>query len=146
MLVRWWTSLRAAWELRRLGMLRGEAIAWSHGEEGYQRALAATHRPEAGSREHMLALWTARFARQRLDDLRGNDYASKLEKFAFDLAFADPPYDRDYASLLIRLFQTRPFARELWVEHRSGEQIPEVPGIRQRRYGDTTLSTLAADE
>lgn len=27
----------------------------------------------------MLALWTARFARQRLDDLGGNDYASKLE-------------------------------------------------------------------
>ena len=79
MLVRWWASLRAAWELRRLGMLRGEAIAWSHGEEGCEQALAATHHPEAGSIEHVLALWTARFARQRLDDLRGNDYASKLE-------------------------------------------------------------------
>jgi hypothetical protein len=60
-------------------MVQGEAIAWYHGEEGYQRAVEATHKPEAGSPEHALALWTARFARTRLDDLKGNDYASKLE-------------------------------------------------------------------
>ena len=74
------------------------------------------------------------------------DYARKLEPFAFDLAFADPPYDRDHAAMLFRLFRTRPFARELWVEHRTGEALPDIPELRQRRYGDTTLSTLGADE
>jgi 16S rRNA (guanine966-N2)-methyltransferase len=73
------------------------------------------------------------------------DYAGKLEPLAFDQAFADPPYDRDYAALLLRLFRTRPFARELWVEHRTGEDLPDIPELRQRRYGDTTLSTLGAE-
>ena len=74
------------------------------------------------------------------------DYVRKLEPFAFDLAFADPPYDRDHAAMLLRLYHTRPFARELWVEHRSAEELPDIPGLRHRRYGDTTLTTLAADE
>lgn len=58
----------------------------------------------------------------------------------FDLVLADPPYGKGYAAALLNRMAERPFARELWVEHRSSESMPELPGLRQRRYGDTTLS------
>jgi 16S rRNA (guanine966-N2)-methyltransferase len=70
-------------------------------------------------------------------------FARGLEPGAFDLVLADPPYDRALAGTLLLLFVERGFARELWVEHRSSDQIPDLPGLEQRRYGDTTLSTLA---
>lgn len=62
-----------------------------------------------------------------------------------DLALADPPYGRGFAADLVRRFRERPFARELWVEHRSDETLPPGPDLRQRRYGDTVLSTLTPD-
>lgn len=69
-------------------------------------------------------------------------WARRLEPGAFDVALADPPYDRGFARTLLELFHQEGFARELWVEHRSDETMPELEGLRQRRYGDTTLSTL----
>jgi 16S rRNA (guanine966-N2)-methyltransferase len=71
-------------------------------------------------------------------------YVAGLQPFEFDVALADPPYGEEYAARLLAMFRERPFAHELWVEHRSGEPIPEYVGLRQRRYGDTTLSTLTA--
>ena len=65
-----------------------------------------------------------------------------LEAEDFDLALADPPYDQGLAGELLRLFERRGFAWELWVEHRSAEIVPRIQGLRQRRYGDTTLSIL----
>lgn len=79
----------------------------------------------------------------RKDALR---YAGTLEPLAFDVALADPPYGEAHAARLLALFQERAFARELWVEHRSGEELPALQDLRQRRYGDTTLSRLAAVE
>jgi 16S rRNA (guanine966-N2)-methyltransferase len=73
-------------------------------------------------------------------------YADALEPLAFDVALADPPYGLGYADRLMAIFCSRPFARELWVEHRSGEEIASQDGLRQRRYGDTTLSTLTAPD
>lgn len=58
----------------------------------------------------------------------------------FDLALADPPYGRGYAAALLLRVAERPFAQELWVEHPTREPLPELPGLRQRRYGDTTLT------
>jgi len=58
----------------------------------------------------------------------------------FDLALADPPYGEGHAARLLELVATTPFARELWVEHHSREPIPDLPGLTQRRYGDTTLT------
>ena len=40
----------------------------------------------------------------------------------------------------------RPFARELWVEHRTAEPLPDLPGLRHRRYGDTTITILTAED
>jgi 16S rRNA (guanine966-N2)-methyltransferase len=63
----------------------------------------------------------------------------------FDVALADPPYDRGDAARLVRLYQARPFARTLWVEHPWRETLPTPPEARTRRYGDTALTTLTAD-
>lgn len=64
----------------------------------------------------------------------------------FDLVLADPPYDRGYAQELLSRFAERPFAKELWVEHRSKETLPALPTLRHRRYGDTTLSVIKGIE
>jgi 16S rRNA (guanine966-N2)-methyltransferase len=73
-------------------------------------------------------------------------YVEGLEPLAFDLALADPPYDRGYAARLLEMFRTVPFARELWVEHRTDEKLPQLPGMGHRRYGDTTLTWTPAPE
>jgi 16S rRNA (guanine966-N2)-methyltransferase len=65
--------------------------------------------------------------------LRGN-------RQMFDLALADPPYDRGFAVELFDRMAAEPFAREIWVEHRSAESMPPLEGLTARRYGDTTLS------
>ncbi len=55
----------------------------------------------------------------------------------FDLAFADPPFDRDDAARLVDAFRARPFARILGVEHSSAVR---VSGDDLRRYGDVALT------
>ncbi len=62
----------------------------------------------------------------------------------YDIVLADPPYDRGLATDLIRRFQAKPFAKALWVEHRSGEDVPEGPLVDQRVYGDTMLTGVVA--
>jgi 16S rRNA (guanine966-N2)-methyltransferase len=69
-------------------------------------------------------------------------YARRLEKDSFDVALADPPYGRGLAPALLELCHESGFAQELWIEHRSAEAVPTLPGLRQRRYGDTTLTIL----
>ncbi len=63
---------------------------------------------------------------------------------AFDIALADPPYDRPYARELAESFAARPFADWLWLEHRARDRLPEFPGARTRRYGDTALTQIPA--
>jgi len=69
-------------------------------------------------------------------------FVRRLGAGDFDLAFADPPYDLGLAQKLLELLAEKGFAEELWIEHRSAEPMPPLPGLRQRRYGDTTISTL----
>jgi hypothetical protein len=64
----------------------------------------------------------------------------------FDLALADPPYGQGLAARLLSRQAARPFARGLWVEHRTGESLPSLPGLRSRRYGDTTLTIWEISE
>lgn len=73
-------------------------------------------------------------------------FARRLSEEEFDLVVADPPYDMGLAPKLLLLFDEKKFAREVWVEHRTSEAMPPLPGLRQRRYGDTILSTLKRDE
>jgi 16S rRNA (guanine966-N2)-methyltransferase len=81
---------------------------------------------------------------ERVRVVRGDAlaFAAGLDRDACDVALADPPYGRGYADELMRLWVEHRFARELWVEHGTGEPLPDLPGLRSRRYGDTTLTTL----
>jgi 16S rRNA (guanine966-N2)-methyltransferase len=81
-------------------------------------------------------------AEEGVEIVRGDalSYVAGLEDLSFDLAFADPPYDTGFAGDLIRMHLRKPFAHELWVEHRWSEQLPDSPGLRTRRYGDTALT------
>lgn len=71
-------------------------------------------------------------------------FAEGLDRDAFDVALADPPYGRGYARALVESWIRHGFARELWVEHRSDEDMPPIDGLRSRRYGDTTLTSLTS--
>ena len=87
-------------------------------------------------------------AQERSRIIRGDAmaYARKVEPGTFDLVLADPPYDGGFARELLAEFSQKPFARSLWVEHRTKELMPPLPLLRQRRYGDTTLSILSRPE
>lgn len=71
-------------------------------------------------------------------------YARKLEAGAFDIAVADPPYHQGFAEALIERFAEVRFAEWLWIEHASDEKLPELPGARTRRYGDTSITAIPA--
>jgi 16S rRNA (guanine966-N2)-methyltransferase len=77
----------------------------------------------------------------RTDALR---YVRALDALSFDLAFADPPYAKGIAAALVEVFLERPFAGLLCVEHRRTDPLPEAPGARERRYGDTQLTFIPA--
>jgi len=77
MLFRLHHAFATALRIRRLGMIHGEALAWYYGEEGFRGAVEAIGREKPGSPERMLAIWTARFARRRLDALRASDPAGR---------------------------------------------------------------------
>lgn len=64
-------------------------------------------------------------------------FAARLAPASYDVAFADPPYNRDDAARLVALFRTAPFARILAVEHPART---EVAGDETRRYGDTAIT------
>ena len=72
------------------------------------------------------------------------DFVRSLGPRAFDFALADPPYGQDTATLLAESFARTPFASWLWVEHGAGEKLPDMPGLRTRRYGDTALTSVPA--
>jgi 16S rRNA (guanine966-N2)-methyltransferase len=76
----------------------------------------------------------ARATAHRGDALR---FAARLPPASYDVAFADPPYNREDATRLVGLFRQAPFARILAVEHpaRTG-----VAGDETRRYGDTAVT------
>ena len=73
-------------------------------------------------------------------------FARRMEAGSYDIVLADPPYDGGFAQELLLQFSEEPFARMLWVEHRTNEPLPPLPALRQRRYGDTTLSILVRSE
>jgi 16S rRNA (guanine966-N2)-methyltransferase len=74
------------------------------------------------------------------------DYAAAVPELAFDLAVADPPYHQGFAAELLQMFRRRPFARWFWIEHSSGETLPDLPALKTRRYGDTALTSITAPE
>jgi 16S rRNA (guanine966-N2)-methyltransferase len=62
----------------------------------------------------------------------------------WDLALADPPYDRPAADRLRERFLTAPFADVLWLEHADARPELRADAAWTRRYGDTRLSRFDA--
>lgn len=71
-------------------------------------------------------------------------FVARLDAGAFDVAFADPPYGQGFAARLAEIFAATPFAGLLCIEHARDDHLPELPGMRTRRYGDTALTFLPA--
>ena len=73
----------------------------------------------------------------RADAMR---FAAELPAHAYDVAFADPPYDLGLATALAQLWIATPFADILGIEHRFNEHLPG-DGDR-RKYGGTVITVL----
>ena len=71
----------------------------------------------------------------RADALR---FVERLEPHAYDLAFADPPYDLGLASRVAERWLAVPFADIIGIEHRSDEILPGEG--ERRRYGGTVIT------
>lgn len=65
-------------------------------------------------------------------------FIAELEASAYDVAFADPPYDVGMAAAIVERWLSVPFATILGVEHRRDELLPG-DGER-RRYGQTAIT------
>ncbi|MEP6493770.1 MAG: RsmD family RNA methyltransferase [bacterium] len=65
-------------------------------------------------------------------------FVKKLEPHAYDVAFADPPYDQGLAAAVAEQWLAVPFADILGIEHRATETLPG-DGDR-RRYGSTVIT------
>jgi 16S rRNA (guanine966-N2)-methyltransferase len=76
----------------------------------------------------------------RKDALR---FIDGLEAGAYDVAFADPPYDHGMASAIAERWLAVPFASVLGIEHRRDEAMPG-DGER-RRYGQTAITLYHRD-
>jgi len=71
----------------------------------------------------------------RADAMR---FVAGLEAHAYDVAFADPPYDLELAPKIAERWLETPFADVLGIEHRATERLPG-DGDR-RRYGNTVIT------
>lgn len=69
-------------------------------------------------------------------------FVQTLEAGAFDVAFADPPYERGLATAVADRWLEVAFSRILGVEHSPREVIPG--GLDSRRYGDTAITFYRA--
>ena len=70
-------------------------------------------------------------------------FVEGLSARAYDVAFADPPYDLGLATKLAERWIETPFADILGIEHRVNEELPGE-GDR-RRYGGTVITFYRAD-
>lgn len=76
----------------------------------------------------------------------GVRFVETLTAAAFDVTFADPPYDSDAAVRLMQFFAAVPFSRILSIEHRARDVLPPLDNLHTRRYGDTAITFITAPE
>jgi 16S rRNA (guanine966-N2)-methyltransferase len=70
-------------------------------------------------------------------------FIEKLEAHAYDVAFADPPYDLGLAAKIAERWLESPFADMIGIEHRFNEPMPE--GGDRRKYGGTSITFYRLD-
>ena len=91
--------------------------------------------------DNLAAIDAGRLVRvHRGDALR---FMQGLPAHAYDVAFADPPYDLGLAAQVAEHWLETPFADLLGVEHRAFETMPA--GADRRRYGETAISFYRTD-
>jgi 16S rRNA (guanine966-N2)-methyltransferase len=69
-------------------------------------------------------------------------FAAALGEGAYDLTFADPPYESRMLDRLVEEWLARPWCPVLTVEHASIHVLP--PGATRHLFGDTAISTWRA--
>ena len=69
-------------------------------------------------------------------------WAAALQPNAYDIAFADPPYESRMLDRLIDGWLTQPFSRVLSVEHAAAHVLP--PGGKRHLFEDTAVSVFRA--
>ncbi len=75
----------------------------------------------------------------RADALR---FVDGLAAHAYDVAFADPPYDLGLATQIAERWLATPFADILGIEHRFNEHLPGEG--ERRKYGGTVITFYRA--
>jgi 16S rRNA (guanine966-N2)-methyltransferase len=75
--------------------------------------------------------------RVRIHRVDAGRFLERIAEDVFDIVFADPPYAGDYARKLVEVFDVRPFAHILGVEHRSAD---DIGGSETRCYGDAAIT------
>jgi 16S rRNA (guanine966-N2)-methyltransferase len=70
-------------------------------------------------------------------------FLGTLGAHAYDVAFADPPYDRGLAAQVAEAWLAVPFADVLGIEHRAFEKLPA--GGERRKYGGTAITFYRAE-
>ena len=89
----------------------------------------------AALRENIASLDAAgRASVQQGDALR---VAARVERGAYDIVLADPPFTIDYAERLAALWRERPFSPLLAIEHAAKTPLP---GGETRRWGDIAVT------
>jgi 16S rRNA (guanine966-N2)-methyltransferase len=76
----------------------------------------------------------------RKDALR---FIEGLDAGAYDVAFADPPYDLGMAAAIAERWLAVPFASVLGIEHRRDEELPG--DAERRRYGQAAITFYRRD-
>ncbi|HVX40180.1 MAG TPA: 16S rRNA (guanine(966)-N(2))-methyltransferase RsmD [Gemmatimonadaceae bacterium] len=79
------------------------------------------------------------FVIHRADALR---FLDALAPRAYDVAFADPPYDLGLATAVAERWLAVPFAGVIGIEHRADERLPD--GGDRRKYGGTVITFYRA--
>jgi 16S rRNA (guanine966-N2)-methyltransferase len=64
-------------------------------------------------------------------------FAAALEKDAYDVAFADPPYESRMLDRLLDTWHARSFSRLLAVEHAASHELPAA--VRRLVFDDTVI-------
>jgi len=71
-------------------------------------------------------------------------FAEGLIPRAFDLAFADPPYEGGFAARVAGIWLECPFASILSVEHSAWEKMPGATDTR--KYGSSAITFYRTEE
>jgi 16S rRNA (guanine966-N2)-methyltransferase len=65
-------------------------------------------------------------------------FMAELERGAYRIAFADPPYGTRLIDRVVERWQAEPFALVLAVEHARGHQLPR--GAHRATFGDSAIT------